>query len=88
MRSEHDVLLARLLALQFDHDVFRGRRLERGWTQFGYQYLSTGRRLVEAPPMPPFLARLVETGCSLCPKPVEPFNQCIVTHYQRGTGIG
>lgn len=88
VRSEHDVLLARLLALQFDHDVFRGRRLKRGWAQFGYQYLSTGRRLVEAPPMPPFLARLLETGCSLCPNPVEPFNQCIVTHYQRGAGIG
>ncbi|WP_299072977.1 alpha-ketoglutarate-dependent dioxygenase AlkB [Accumulibacter sp.] len=88
VRSEHDVLLDRLRALRFDHDVFRGRQLKRGWAQFGYQYLSTGRRLVEAPPMPPFLVRLVETGRSVCPDPVESFNQCIVTHYQRGAGIG
>ena len=86
--SEHDELLARLRALHFDHDVFRGQRLKRGWAQFGYQYLSTGRRLVEAPPLPPFLTRLVETGSTLCPDHVEPFNQCIVTHYPMGAGIG
>jgi len=88
VQSDHDALLDRLRALRFDHDVFRGRRLERGWVQFGYQYVSTGRRLVEAPPMPPFLVRLVETGSPLCPDQVESFNQCIVTHYQRGAGIG
>ena len=87
-RSEHEVLLDRLRALHFDHDVFRGQRLKRGWAQFGYQYLSIGRRLVEAPPLSPFLARLVETGSTLCPDHVEPFNQCIATHYPMGSGIG
>jgi hypothetical protein len=35
-RSEHEVLLDRLRALHFDHDVFRGYRIKRGWAQFGY----------------------------------------------------
>lgn len=85
---EHAVLLERLRALRYDHDVFRGQRLKRGWAQFGFQYQSTGRRLVEAPPLPPFLTRLVETGSTLCSDHVEPFNQCIVTHYRTGAGIG
>ena len=72
--SEHDELLDRLRALHFDHDVFRGQRLKRGWAQFGFQYLSTGRRPVEAPPLPPFLTRLVETGSTLCPDHVETVN--------------
>ena len=35
--SEHDELLDRLRGLRFDHDVFRGRQLERSWAQFGFQ---------------------------------------------------
>jgi len=38
--------------------------------------------------MPPFLVRLVEASSPRCPDDVESFNPCIVTHYQRGAGIG
>lgn len=86
--SAHDELLDRVRCLRFEHDVFRGRRLMRSWAQFGFRYFSTGRRPLEAPPLPPFLARLVKTGGTLCPNYLEPFNQCIVTHYQTGAGIG
>jgi alkylated DNA repair dioxygenase AlkB len=73
--------------MKFVHDTFRGRRLKRSYAQFGYAYVSTGRRLKPAAPLPDFLLALLEKTrphilvvCS--------FNQCIITHYPKGSGIG
>ena len=66
---------------------FRGQRLKRCYAQFGYAYVSTGRKLGFAAPMPEFLAGIIEKGILYCPESTR-FNQCIVTLYPRGAGIG
>jgi len=85
--AEQLALLQQLEELNYEHDVFRGQRLKRGYAQFGYAYVSTGRKLDPAAPMPEFLAALIEKGLPHCP-PGTQFNQCIVTHYPEKTGIG
>lgn len=85
--AEQSELLADLKSLPYLHDMFRGQRLKRGYAQFGYSYVSTGRKLEAAAPMPDFLRAVIDkatTHCGGC----EPFNQCIVTHYPPGSGIG
>jgi alkylated DNA repair dioxygenase AlkB len=85
--QEQAALLRRLGGLTYGHDVFRGRRLRRSYAQFGYAYVSTGQRLVPAPPLPGFLTTLIEKSLPHCPMGTA-FDQCIVTHYPEGTGIG
>jgi alkylated DNA repair dioxygenase AlkB len=85
--KEQSVLLEELRALDYQHDIFRGQRLKRGYAQFGYSYVSTGRKLETAAAMPGFLQVLVERARPHCPDGVE-FNQCIVTRYPAGSGIG
>ncbi len=85
--EEQRELLRRLQELHYEHDVFRGQRLKRGYAQFGYAYVSTGRKLDPAAPLPDFLAALIEKGLPHCP-PGTRFNQCIVTHYPENAGIG
>ena len=43
--EEQAAVLRELQALDFQHDTFRGQRLKRGYAQFGYVYVSTGRKL-------------------------------------------
>jgi alkylated DNA repair dioxygenase AlkB len=80
-------LLRQLRALDYKHDTFRGQRLRRAYAQFGYAYVSTGRRLTPAAPLPDFLTALIDKGRSYYPEGSR-FNQCIVTHYPEGAGIG
>jgi alkylated DNA repair dioxygenase AlkB len=86
-QAEQVALQQQLDALDYEHDVFRGQRLKRGYAQFGYSYVSTGRRLDPTQPMPEFLLRLIAKGLPHCPEGTA-FNQCIVTHYPEGAGIG
>lgn len=80
--------LVRLLRVpEYTHDMCRGRRLKRGYAQFGHAYVTTGRRLDPAPPIPDFLAAVAAMGLTPCP-PGTGFDQCIVTHYPHGAGIG
>ena len=96
-------LLHELQALNYEHDVFRGRKLKRGYAQFGYSYETTSRRLTVAPPIPPFLQAAIRRATFFVPelresiiqKPTTSyyptdilFTQCIVTHYPPGAGIG
>jgi alkylated DNA repair dioxygenase AlkB len=85
--DEQGALLWQLRDQDYEHDIFRGRRLKRSYAQFGYAYGSTGRRLTAAAPLPEFLTALIEKA-----RPHHPaghsFNQCIVTHYPPGAGIG
>src|SRR5205823_1435857 len=85
--EEQQTLLKQVQELHYEHDVFRGQRLKRGYAQFGHAYVSTGRTLDPAPPLPKFLAALIETGLPHCPQGTQ-FNQCIVTHYPANAGIG
>ena len=85
--QEQQALLRRLRGLDYFHDSFRGRRLKRGYAQFGHAYVSTGRTLRSAPPLPDFLAGLIAKARPHCP-PGTGFNQCIVTRYPEGSGIG
>jgi len=85
--SEQIELLQRLTKLDYQHDLFRGQRLKRGYAQFGYAYVSTGRKLDQAEALPPFLLALVERAAPHCPAGTT-FNQCIVTRYPDGAGIG
>src|SRR5688500_16567353 len=85
--TEQDDLLSELRALTYTHDTFRKRLMKRGWAQFGYAYVSTGRKLTPAPPMPAFLQTVIEKASPYYPAGSE-FDQLIVTHYPPGAGIG
>lgn len=85
--GEQEDLLARLQAYDFYHDSFRGRRLKRAYVQFGYEYVSTGRRLEAAEPFPEFLEALIGRAKDYYPSGAL-FNQCIVTRYPPTAGIG
>lgn len=85
--EEQAALLRELRALQYQHDTFRGQRLRRGYAQFGYAYVSTGRKVETTAAMPEFLRAVIDKARPHCPDGAE-FNQCIVTHYPAGSGIG
>lgn len=85
--EEQAALLNELRPLSYEHDVFRGQRLKRGYAQFGYSYVSTGRKLDPAATMPDFLLAVIEKVLPYSPGEAE-FNQCIVTHYPPNSGIG
>jgi alkylated DNA repair dioxygenase AlkB len=85
--AEQSTLLRQVRELDYEHDVFRGQRLKRAYAQFGYAYVSTGRTLEPAPAMPAFLSELIAKGLRHCPAEAR-FNQCIVTRYPEGAGIG
>jgi DNA oxidative demethylase len=79
--------LTHLAALPFVHDVFRGQQLKRSYAQFGYAYASTARKLEPTTPLPSFLQDLVARALPHCP-PDARLNQCIITRYPVGAGIG
>jgi DNA oxidative demethylase len=85
--EEQAFLLRCLENLEYKHDVFRGQQLKRRYAQFGYAYVSTGRKLGFAAPMPEFLGAIIEKGLLYCPVGVR-FDQRIITHYPKGAGIG
>lgn len=85
--NEQASLLHELRSLVYKHDVFRGQKLKRGYAQFGYSYVSTGRKLEVAPIIPAFLQTLIKKASPYYPNSIK-FTQCIVTHYPPGAGIG
>jgi alkylated DNA repair dioxygenase AlkB len=85
--EEQSALMTQVQNLQYEHDTFRGTRLRRGYAQFGYAYVSTGRLLTPAAPLPEFLTALITKALPFCPAETT-FNQCIVTYYPREAGIG
>jgi DNA oxidative demethylase len=85
--NEQVALLHELQSLTYTHDVFRGQKLKRRYAQFGYSYVSTGRKLKVALPIPTFLQTLIEKASPYYPNSIK-FTQCIVTHYPPGAGIG
>lgn len=85
--TEQEDLLAAVRGLAFQHDVFRGQRLKRGYAQFGFAYRSIGRKLDPAPPMPAFLTELIGKVLTHC-RAGTVFDQVIITRYPAGAGIG
>jgi alkylated DNA repair protein (DNA oxidative demethylase) len=85
-RDEADTLLMQVSTLPYKHDRMRVT-FKRGYAaQFGYAYVSAGRKLTTAPPFPEFVIKLLEkagvcTGAAV-------FDQCIITQYPPGAGIG
>lgn len=84
---EQQTLLDSISHLEFHHDSFRGQQLKRSYAQFGFAYASTGRRLHPVEPFPPFLESVITKALPLCP-PGTTFDQCIITRYPSGAGIG
>jgi alkylated DNA repair protein (DNA oxidative demethylase) len=84
---EQDSLLHELRALTYTHDKMRENIFKRGWAQFGYAYVSTGRKLTPAPPMPRYLKTVIDKAAPYYPPGIE-FAQCIVTQYPENAGIG
>ncbi|MFZ1006400.1 MAG: alpha-ketoglutarate-dependent dioxygenase AlkB [Candidatus Sulfotelmatobacter sp.] len=85
--DEQSSLLKKIRELHFTHDRFRGRRLKRCYAQYGYAYVSTGKKQVPAAPFPVFLSYLTEKASPNTPAGTL-FNQCIITHYPKTAGIG
>ena len=85
--QEQERLLSAVQGLQFQHDRFRGQQLKRSYAQFGYAYTSTGRKLQSAPAFLPFLTDLIAKATPQATAGAI-FNQCIITHYPSGAGIG
>jgi alkylated DNA repair protein (DNA oxidative demethylase) len=85
--NEQVTLLHELQSLIYKHDVFRGQKLKREYAQFGYSYVSTGRKLEVAPMIPAFLQTLIKKASPYYPNDFM-FTQCIVTHYPPSAGIG
>ncbi len=80
---------AHVEALAFTHDRFRGRQMRRGYAQFGYAYVSTGRRLEPVTSIPGWLSRLSTRARARAGLRERPrFDQAIITRYPKGAGIG
>ena len=69
--------------------VFRGVEARRRMMCFGWNYVTTGRRLEPAPPLPEAMERLRNAACRRfrVPDP-QGLEQLIVTRYPPGSGIG
>jgi alkylated DNA repair protein (DNA oxidative demethylase) len=85
--NEQDSVLHEFRSLIYKHDVFRGLKLKRAYAQFGYSYVSNGRKLEVAPEIPAFLQTLIKNASPYYPSDIT-FTQCIVTRYPHGAGIG
>ena len=85
--AEQDDLLRKVRSLTYTHDKFLHQTMKRGYAQFGSAYVTTGRKLVDAPPIPPFLQAVIEKAAPYYPQGIE-FAQCIVTWYPCNAGIG
>jgi len=55
---------------------------------FGWRYVTRGRQLEPALPPPPWLQQVRDQCLSHLPRGASAFEQCIVTRYQVGAGIG
>jgi alkylated DNA repair dioxygenase AlkB len=84
---------------EWNEVTFRGQTARRRAMSFGARYLTQGRRMVPAPPLPPELVvyrdRMVETACAglghdlaLAGRTYADFALCTALHYPPGAAIG
>lgn len=89
LTPEQEESLARELAgLPFKPFNFHGYQANRQVVGFGFRYDYGSRRVVEAPPLPPFLDPLRQKIAEAFGRPAEAFEQVLVNEYRRGAGIG
>ena len=98
--AEERPLIAWLAAAEAWQEVrFRGQVARRRVLSFGARYVTQGRRIEPAPPLPPALCplrdRMVEAACqrlgpalTLAGRRPADFARCTVLHYAPGAGIG
>jgi alkylated DNA repair dioxygenase AlkB len=98
--AEERALLAWFAASPAWNEVtFRGQTARRRAMSFGARYLTQGRRLMAAPPLPPELVvyrdRMVEAACAslgreltLAGRTPADFALCTALHYPPGGAIG
>jgi alkylated DNA repair dioxygenase AlkB len=98
--EEERILLSWLTASgDWQSVIFRGQTALRRAMSFGARYLTQGRRISPAPPLPTELAhyrdRMVEAACvrlgpelTLAGRTPADFALCTALHYPRGAAIG
>lgn len=99
-RDEERTTVAWLAAASDWREVrFRGQVARRRVLSFGVRYVTQGRRVEPAPPLPPALSglrdRMVDAACgqlgaqlALAGRRPADFALCTVLHYAPGAGIG
>jgi alkylated DNA repair dioxygenase AlkB len=89
LTPEQEESLARELAgLPFKPFDFHGYQANRQVVGFGFRYDYGSRRVVEAPPLPPFLDPLRQKIAEAFGRSAEAFEQVLVNEYRPGAGIG
>jgi alkylated DNA repair dioxygenase AlkB len=86
--DEEESLARELAALPFKPFDFHGYQANRQVVGFGFRYDYGSRRVVEAPPLPPFLDPLRQKIAEAFGRPEEAFEQVLVNEYRPGAGIG
>jgi alkylated DNA repair dioxygenase AlkB len=86
--GQEESLARELAALPFQPFDFHGYQANRQVVGFGFRYDSGSRRVVEAPPLPPFLEPLRQKIAEAFGRPAEAFEQVLINEYRPGAGIG
>jgi alkylated DNA repair dioxygenase AlkB len=86
--AEETELLGQVESLSFQPFDFHGHLANRRVVGFGLRYDYDQRRVVEAPPIPEFLAPLRSTVAAFAAQPTEAFAQVLINEYRPGAGIG
>ena len=86
--EEEAELVAQIGKLPLREALYRQYTARRRTVSFGSGYDFTKNRLIEAPPMPAFLAPLREKVARWLDIPSEQFVHTLVTEYKPGTPLG
>jgi alkylated DNA repair dioxygenase AlkB len=89
LTTDEEADLARRLGdLPFKVFDFHGHLANRRVVGFGLRYDYERRQMVEAPPIPDFLAPLQAKVAAFAGRPVDAFVQVLINEYRPGAGIG
>src|SRR5258708_4867493 len=86
--DEEAALVAHLGGLPFKPFDFHGYQANRRVVGFGFRYDYTQRRVLDAPPIPAFLAPLRAKVAKFAGQPADLFQQVLINEYRPGAGIG
>jgi alkylated DNA repair dioxygenase AlkB len=89
LTTDEEADLARRLGdLPFKAFDFHGHLANRRVVGFGLRFDYERRQVVEAPPIPDFLAPLQAKVAAFAGRPAEAFAQVLINEYRPGAGIG
>ena len=86
--GEEESLAHELSSLPFKPFDFHGHEANRQVVSFGYRYDYGHRAVVDAAPLPDFLAPLRQKIARSFGQPAEAFEQVLINQYRPGAGIG